>query len=56
MTRLRIATGLHLLITQLANGETERPEGWDPHEWAYVKGLASGAIIELETKILKDAP
>jgi hypothetical protein len=44
MTRERIADGLELLVLQLANGETTLPEGWESHEWAYVKGLASGAL------------
>ena len=45
MTRERIAEGLELLLLQLANSETTAPpEGWLPHEWAYIKGIASSAI------------
>jgi hypothetical protein len=52
MTRDRIAEGLELLTLQLANGDTiAPPEGhingvpvWTPHEWAYIKGIASNAI------------
>lgn len=45
MTRERIAEGLELLTLQLANGDTiAPPEGWQTHEWAYIKGIASHAI------------
>lgn len=51
MTRDRIAEGLELLVLQLANGETSLPADWQPHEWAYVKGLASGAIWPLHLRL-----
>ncbi len=49
MTRERIAEGLQLLILALANPGTllDPPDGWEPYEWAYVKGLASGAVTQL---------
>lgn len=51
MTRERIADGLEILCLQLANGDTSIPPGWQPHEWAYVKGLASGAIINVYLRL-----
>lgn len=47
MTRARIAEGLMLIVMGLANSDNlaEPPEGWEPHEWAYVRGLASGEIL-----------
>jgi hypothetical protein len=49
VTRARIAEGLQLLVLGLANPGTltDPPDGWEPHEWAYVKGLASGEIWRL---------
>lgn len=53
MTRQRIADGLELLVLQLANGETvAAPAGWEPHEWAYVKGVASSAIWNIHLRLL----
>jgi len=52
MTRERIADGLELLTLQLANGETARPPGWDEHEWAYIKGLASAAIWTMRVRLV----
>ena len=51
MTRERIADGLEILCLQLANGDTSLPPGWEPHEWAYLKGLASGAIWPVVTRL-----
>jgi hypothetical protein len=50
ITRSTIVEGLSTLILQLAN-EADVPDGWEPHEWAYVKGIASGAIIRLRTQL-----
>lgn len=49
MTRARIAEGLNLLVLMLANAVPvmETPPGWEPHEWAYVKGLASSEVLRL---------
>lgn len=44
MTRERIADGLEILCLQLANGDTSLPAFWAAHEWAYIKGVAAGAI------------
>lgn len=52
MTRERIAEGLELLTLQLANGETSPPPGWQAHEWAYLKGIASAAIWQLHGRLL----
>jgi hypothetical protein len=53
MTRERIAEGLERLTLQLASGETTTPpEGWQPHEWAYVKGLAHGAIWMMRARFV----
>ena len=51
MTRERIADGLEILCLQLANGDTSVPPGWEPHEWAYVKGLASASVIQLQLRL-----
>jgi hypothetical protein len=50
MTRQRIADGLMLLVLGLANPGTltDPPDGWEPPEWAYVKGLASSEILRLQ--------
>lgn len=55
MTRTRIAEGLQLLVMTLANPGTfpDPPEGWEPHEWMYVKGLASSDILRL-AQIVED--
>ena len=52
MTRDRIATGLELLVLQLANGETSLPEGWQAHEWQYLKGIASAAIYQWHGRLI----
>jgi hypothetical protein len=53
MTRERIADGLELLLLQLANGETTAaPDGWLPHEWIYIKGIASSAIWQVRSRFV----
>jgi hypothetical protein len=52
MTRDRLADGLEILCLQLANGETAIPPGWDPHEWATLKGIALNAIWTIRTRFL----
>jgi hypothetical protein len=52
MTRERIAEGLELLTLQLANGETSLPDGWAPHEWMYVKGLASALVWQTRARFV----
>jgi hypothetical protein len=53
MTRQKIAEGLSLLVMNLASGEdpTYRPSDWEPYEWAYVKGIASGEILRLRARL-----
>lgn len=46
MTRDQILEGLDKLVLQLANDRWV-PDGWSAHEWAYVKGIGSGAIFTL---------
>jgi hypothetical protein len=52
MTRERITEGLSLLVLQLANNQSSLPNGWDAHEWAYVKGLASGELMRLRDRLV----
>jgi hypothetical protein len=52
MTRERIADGLEILFLQLANGDSALPPGWQPHEWQYIKGLASGAIWNIRARFV----
>lgn len=55
MTRDRIAEGLDVLAMRLSANEgtiiDQRPGGWEPHEWAYVKGVASGEILRLRDRL-----
>ena len=53
MTRDQIAHGLTLLVQRLANDGTIDmvPDGFLPHEWAYIKGLASGEILRLRDRV-----
>jgi hypothetical protein len=51
LTRARIDAGLELLTLQLANGDRHGPpDGWASHEWAYIKGVASSAIMSLRAR------
>jgi len=53
MTRDRIAEGLELLVLQLANGDTVAPPaGWAPHEWTYIKGIASHAVWTIRARFV----
>ena len=52
MTREQIALALEALVMRLANEETEPPKGFLPHEWAYVKGIASGEILRLRDRLV----
>jgi hypothetical protein len=52
MTREQITEGLELLVLQLANGESHLPKGWTPHEWAYLKGVASHAILQVRDRLV----
>lgn len=56
MTRARIADGLTRIVLILATADLrdDVPDGWEPHEWAYVKGLASGAVIQLRDQLVAD--
>lgn len=51
MTRKEIADGLEVLVQQLAN-DRDVPDGWTPHDWAYVKGVASAEILRLHDRLL----
>ncbi len=55
MTRDQIVEGLTLLVLQLANGgdTCDVPQGWQPHEWAYLKGVASHAILRARSLLLE---
>ena len=46
MTMQKIVDGLELLVLQLANDETRKPDDWTDAEWAYLKGVASGFILK----------
>jgi hypothetical protein len=54
MTRERIAEGLELLTLQLANGGDTRvpPDGWLPHEWDTLKGIAVGAVWTVRARFV----
>ena len=54
MTRAQISDGLRLLVESLANpaAEAGTPEGWTPHEWAYIKGVASGELLRLRDRLI----
>jgi len=51
MTRDQIADGLLRVTLHLANGR-DVPDGWSPDEWAYVKGIASAAIMQLHDRLI----
>ncbi len=55
MTRDQIVDGLSLLVMQLANDQDSRnvPNGWQPHEWAYLKGIASHAILRARALLIE---
>ncbi len=48
--------GLTILILGLANNAplVHTPDGWEPHEWAYLKGLASGALSRLREHVARE--
>lgn len=53
VTRAQIADGLSVLVLRLANGNADTtPDGWQPHEWAYVKGIAAGELIRLRDRLV----
>ncbi len=56
MTRATIADGLQTLVLRLANNQdTEAPpSGFERHEWAYVKGIASAAIMGLRNRLQEE--
>lgn len=49
MNLAKILAGLQELILRLGNNVeiTVPPDGWQPHEWSYVKGIACGQILRL---------
>jgi hypothetical protein len=53
MTREQIASALSVLVLQLANGDDLTvPSNLQPHEWAYIKGVASAEILRLRDRIV----
>lgn len=55
MTLQQIAVGLSLLLSELANSSDQAPPGFAPHEWAYIKGVASGEILRLRDRLAQTA-
>lgn len=55
MTIDRIIDGLTLLLDRLANRQDTMtpPDGWTPHEWAYVNGLASAQIMFFRDRLAR---
>ncbi len=58
VNRQSIVSGLELLVLRLANNQdTETPpSGFERHEWAYVKGIASAAILRTRDALLDAGP
>jgi len=63
MTRQQILDGLDLVVQRLApqpasvTGEHhDVPREWTPHEWAYVCGIASHAILRLRDQLASGDP
>ncbi|MEP7304187.1 MAG: hypothetical protein ABJA98_01590 [Acidobacteriota bacterium] len=56
MTRQQMADGLEAVVDRLANGQDEPPAGVSVHEWAYVKGIASAAILRLKDSLGRSGP
>lgn len=56
MTRERMADGLMILVLQLGNQHAGDvmvpPPTWEPHEWAYLKGLATAELLRLRERLL----
>jgi hypothetical protein len=55
MTRAQIIEGLEVIALRLAKAEAETPAGFAAHEWAYVKGLAAGAIMRVRDDLARVA-
>jgi len=53
MTRQQIADGLEVIALRLAKAEAETPAGFASHEWAYVKGIAAGAIMRVRDDLAR---
>lgn len=45
ITKLRILEGIDLIVARLFADDVS-PDGWEPHEWSYVRGLAHAAILQ----------
>lgn len=56
MTRAQIIEGLSVLVLHLANDRDNVPEGFAPHEWAYIKGIASGELLRLRDRLVAAQP
>lgn len=55
MTRAQIVDGLEAVALRLAAADTP-PAGYEPHEWAYVKGIASAVILRLRDNLARATP
>lgn len=55
MTRTQIAEGLSHIVLGLANNSdlSMPPEDLSPHEWAYIKGIASGELLRLRDRLVQ---
>jgi len=53
MTREQIAAGLTVIVQVLSQNEGDDvPDGWEPNEWAFIKGIASGEILRLRDRLV----
>jgi hypothetical protein len=55
VTAAQIAEGLTAIVLRLANPEAPDtlPPGWTMHEWAYVRGIAAGAIARARDEFVR---
>ena len=53
MTRPQILDGLETIVLRLANAPDAPPAGYQPHEWAYVKGLAAALILRARADLAR---
>jgi len=56
MTRSEIVAALELLVERISGGAPieEPPTGLTLHEWYYVKGIASAAVLQLRDNLRRD--
>jgi hypothetical protein len=54
VTRGQIIQGLEDLVGRLADpSRDEPPAGLELHEWTYIKGLASGVVMQLRDRLIE---